>query len=199
MRSTTPNAVVGSSVRSRTPRWGSNGRHPRPASAGDDPAGGDPAGVDPAELDPAGLDPASPIPAELDPATGAARQMAALGEIGPPVNTTRGVAASGSQPATASATGSAIGWLSTNPSAPSAVCSSTNTTARAKSPSVRTGAATSSRPCNDVSTMPPECPGQSPVMPQFVVAAGISYRHLAGRGDADSGCLLYTSPSPRDS
>src|SRR5664280_1267753 len=95
MRSTTPNAVVGSSVRSRTPRWGSNGRHPRPASAGDDPAGGDPAGVDPAELDPAGLDPASPIPAELDPATGAARQMAALGEIGPPVNTTGGLAASG--------------------------------------------------------------------------------------------------------
>src|SRR5664280_2547225 len=93
MRSTTPNAVVGSSVRSRTPRWGSNGRHPRPASAGDDPAGGDPAGVDPAELDPAGLDPASPIPAELDPATGAARQMAALGEIGPPVNTTGGLAA----------------------------------------------------------------------------------------------------------
>src|SRR5450756_2506827 len=105
MRSTTPNAVVGSSVRSRTPRWGSNGRHPRPASAG-----GDPAGVDPAELDPAGLDPASPFPAELDPATGAARQMAALGEIGPPVNTTGGLAASGSQPATTSATGSAIGW-----------------------------------------------------------------------------------------
>jgi len=24
-------------------------------------------------------------------------------------------------------------------------------------------------------------------MPQFVVAAGISYRHLAGRGDAASG------------
>src|SRR5450756_1699861 len=95
MRSTTPNAVVGSSVRSRTPRWGSNGRHPRPASAG-----GDPAEVDPAELDPAGLDPASPFPAELDPATGAARQMAALGEIGPPVNTTGGLAASGSQPAT---------------------------------------------------------------------------------------------------
>src|SRR5450759_5148371 len=98
MRSTTPTAVVGSSVRSRTPRWGSNGRHPRPASAGDDPAG----------LDSTGLDRASPIPAELDPATGAARQMAALGEIGPPVNTTGGVAASGSKPATASGTGTAL-------------------------------------------------------------------------------------------
>src|SRR4051812_2679051 len=68
---------------------------------------------------------------------------------GPPTNATAGGAATSAQSGSASLIEASVGWLSTSPTAPSSVCSITNTTERKKFGSSSVGTDTSRRRAAD--------------------------------------------------